>query len=85
MARSSRPARTPAKVSDSINAHLNLYALAAGAAGVGMLALAPPVHAKIAYTPADVNFSRYLPVPLDLKPRWDRRFRFGFRRARRQC
>jgi hypothetical protein len=38
----------------------------AGAAGVGMLALAPPVQAKIVYTPADVNFSRYPPVTLDL-------------------
>jgi hypothetical protein len=31
-----------------------------------MLALAPPVQAKIVYTPADVNFSRYPPVTLDL-------------------
>jgi hypothetical protein len=38
----------------------------AGAAGVGMLALAPPVQAKIVYTPADVNFLRYPPVTLDL-------------------
>jgi hypothetical protein len=38
----------------------------AGAAGVGMLALVPPVQAKIVYTPADVNFSRYPPVTLDL-------------------
>ena len=38
----------------------------AGAAEVGMLALAPPVQAKIVYTPADVNFSRYPPVTLDL-------------------
>lgn len=59
MARSSRPTRTPAQLSDTINGHLNRYGLAAGAAGVGMLALAPPVQAKIIYTPADVNFSRY--------------------------
>jgi len=66
MARSSRPTRTPAQLSDTINGHLNRYGLAAGAAGVGMLALAPPVQAKIIYTPADVNFSRYPPVSLDL-------------------
>jgi hypothetical protein len=29
-----------------------MYALAAGAAGVGVLALAQPVEAKIVYTPA---------------------------------
>jgi hypothetical protein len=37
----------------------------AGAAGVGMLALAPPVQARL-FTPADVNLSRYPPVTLDL-------------------
>jgi hypothetical protein len=63
---SSRPARTPAKLSDSINGQLNRYALAASAAGVGMLALAQPVHAKIIYTPAHVNFSQHPPLTLDL-------------------
>ena len=62
MNRSSRPTRTPAKLSDSINGHLTRYALVAGAAGVGMLALAPPVEAKIVYTPAHEKF----PVTLDL-------------------
>ncbi len=62
MNRSSRPTGTPAKLSDSINGLLNRYALAAGAAGVGMLALAPPVEAKIVYTPAHEKF----PVTLDL-------------------
>jgi hypothetical protein len=66
MARSSRPAKTPAQLSDLINEHLNRYALAAGAAGVSMLALAQPAQAKIVYTPADVNFSRYPPVTIDL-------------------
>jgi hypothetical protein len=63
---SSRPSRTPVKLSDSINGHLNRYALAAGAAGVGMLALAQPSQAKIVYTPAHVNFSQHPPVTLDL-------------------
>jgi hypothetical protein len=66
MQRSSRPARTPAKLSDSINGHLNKYALAVSAAGVGMLALAQPAQAKIVYTPAHVNFSQHPPVTLDL-------------------
>jgi len=41
-----------AVLSKSIQQQLNGYALAAGAAGVAMLALAPPSEAKIVYTPA---------------------------------
>ena len=52
MPHSSRPTRTPANLSESIHQQLNMYALAAGAAGVGVLALAQPVEAKIVYTPA---------------------------------
>jgi len=52
MPRSSRPTRTPANLPQSIHQQLNMYALAAGAAGVGVLALAQPVEAKIVYTPA---------------------------------
>jgi hypothetical protein len=52
MPRSSRPIRTPANLSESLHQQLNMYALAAGAAGVGLLALAQPVEAKIVYTPA---------------------------------
>ena len=52
MPRSSRPTRIPANLSESIHQQLNMYALAAGAAGVGVLALAQPVEAKIVYTPA---------------------------------
>jgi hypothetical protein len=39
---------------ESILKHLNMYAIAAGAAGVGVLALAQPVEAKIVYTSAHV-------------------------------
>lgn len=49
MIRSSRP-RT--NLSDSLHRQLNMYALAAGAAGVGVLATAQPGEAKIVYTPA---------------------------------
>jgi hypothetical protein len=49
--RSSR-SRTTAELSKSLNHQLNMYALAAGAAGVGFLALAQPSEAKIVYTPA---------------------------------
>jgi hypothetical protein len=47
-----RTSRKPSKLSSSLQGHLNAYALAASAAGVGMLALARPAEAKIIYTPA---------------------------------
>lgn len=43
----------PRKVSASIHAQLNMYALAASAAGVGVLALAQPLAAKVVYTPVN--------------------------------
>jgi hypothetical protein len=49
MKRSPRPRKT-ADLSDSVHRQLNLYALAAGAAGVGMLALSQPTEAEIIYT-----------------------------------
>jgi hypothetical protein len=49
MKRSSGPRKT-ANFSRSIHQQLNMYALAAGAAGVGVLALAQPAEAKIVYT-----------------------------------
>jgi len=48
---SSRP-RKVTNLSDSTTRQLNTYALAASAAGVGVLALTQPVGAKIVYTPA---------------------------------
>jgi hypothetical protein len=47
--------RKTAQISDSLHRQLNMYAIAAGAAGVGMLALAQPSEAKIVYTPANVR------------------------------
>jgi hypothetical protein len=47
---SRRPPRTPCILSDSIHHQLNVYALAATAAGMGMLALAQPAEAKVLYT-----------------------------------
>ena len=44
--------RTPSTLSDSVHHRLNMYALAASAAGVGVLALASPAEAKIVYTRA---------------------------------
>jgi hypothetical protein len=50
MNRSSRSSQTPAKLSDSLHRQLNAYAIAASAAGVGILALAQPAEARIIYT-----------------------------------
>jgi hypothetical protein len=41
---------TPASLPARLDQHLNLYALAAGAAGVSLLAFAQPSEAKIVYT-----------------------------------
>jgi hypothetical protein len=47
----SQPRKT-ANFSESIHRQLNMYALAASAAGVSLLALTQPAEAKIIYTPA---------------------------------
>jgi hypothetical protein len=46
---------TPAKLADSTQQQLSMYALAASAAGVGVLALASTANAKVIYTPAKVK------------------------------
>jgi len=56
MGRSSRPRRA-AELSESLHQQLTMYALAASAAGVSMLALAQPAEARIKYTPAHVIFN----------------------------
>ncbi|HXM21956.1 MAG TPA: hypothetical protein VN948_11915 [Terriglobales bacterium] len=66
MKRSPRPSRTSVNLSASVHHQLSMYALAAGAAGVGMLALAQPVEAKIIYTPADIPILNNTTVQLDL-------------------
>jgi len=53
MIRSSRPRKT-ANLSESIRQQLNMYALAASAAGVSMLAFTPLSEAKIVYTKAHI-------------------------------
>ncbi len=45
-----RTSTKPSNLSESVQRHLNAYALAASAAGVGMLALVHPVEAEIIYT-----------------------------------
>lgn len=54
MRRSPRPSNT-SNLSEIVQHQLNMYALAAGAGGVSMLALAQPAEAKIIYTPSHVR------------------------------
>jgi hypothetical protein len=59
MKRSPGPRRAASSLSKSTHHRLNMYALAASAAGVGVLGLASPAEAKIVYTPAHVHFGNY--------------------------
>jgi len=61
-----RTSRKPSKLSESVQRHLNAYALAASAAGVGVLALPQPASAKIVYTPAHKQIAPNHTIPLDL-------------------
>jgi hypothetical protein len=54
------------ELSDSSLHRLNVYALAAGAAGVGILALAPSAEAEIVYTPAHIEILRNGRIFLDV-------------------
>lgn len=65
MKRSPRPRKT-VNLSESLHQRLNIYALSAGAAGVSMLALAPPAEAKIVYTKTHQVIGTNGVYPLDL-------------------
>jgi len=58
--------RLIAKLPESIEQILRSYALTAGAAGVGALALTQPSEAKIIYTPANVTLGAGNSIPIDL-------------------
>jgi hypothetical protein len=65
--RPSSPApRTPCALSPSLHHQLSLYALAASAAGVGVLASAQPAEGKIVYTKAHRVIQRGDSFKLDL-------------------
>ena len=71
--------RTPSSLSDGVHRQLNMYALAATAAGVGLLA--HPADAKVIYTPAHHYVLLHHPLGLDLNHDgvvdfWIRRDRF---------
>jgi len=50
-----RPARVSSLLSESLHQRVNAYALAASAAGVGVLALTQAAEAKIVYTPVNIS------------------------------
>jgi len=58
--------RTEMQLSETVQRQLNMYALAATAAGVGMLALAQPAEAKIVYTKANQQITANTQFHLDL-------------------
>jgi hypothetical protein len=61
-----QPNRAPSQLSQSLHRRLNAYALAASAAGVGMLALAQPAGAKIVYTATHQKIQPNGTLDLDL-------------------
>jgi hypothetical protein len=50
--------RKTAKLSESVQHQLNMYALAASAAGIGIVTLAPSAEGRIVYTPANVSITQ---------------------------
>jgi len=58
--------RKAASLPKSLSHKLNMYALAASAAGVGVLALTSPAEGKIVYTPAHKSIIPNHTIPLDL-------------------
>jgi hypothetical protein len=63
-----RPSRSSSReaVSKSVHKRLDLYALAAGTAGVSVLALAAPAEGEIVYTPTNQKIGFNHPFELDL-------------------
>jgi hypothetical protein len=59
-------AKQPARLSGSLHRNLSLYAIAAGAAGVQLLALAQPSEAEVVYTGAHVVLGRNQLYSIDL-------------------
>src|SRR5580704_4331612 len=58
--------RTRFNFSESFDRRLNAYVVAAGAAGLSLLTLAPRAQAKIVYTPANMPLMNQNQVFLDL-------------------
>jgi len=61
-----RSSGTPANLSGLMQQRLNMYALAASAAGVGVFALSQAAEAKIVYTPVQRVIGVNQTIPIDL-------------------
>jgi hypothetical protein len=57
MEKSTGPSRVPSKLSKSLDRHLHAYAVAAGAAGVGLLALSQPAEAELIHKVVNVKIN----------------------------
>jgi hypothetical protein len=66
MKRSADLRKTASNLPESLLLQLDMYTVAATAAGVGMLALAQPAEAKIVYTPAHVMVAQHERYGIDL-------------------
>jgi len=66
MSHEKKRSRKTVKLSDSLHRDLTSYVLAAGAAGVSVLALAPPSEGQIVYTPAHEILERNGTLLIDL-------------------
>jgi hypothetical protein len=80
MKRSPLPRKT-ANLSESVNRYLDMYALAAGAAGVTMLALVQPAEAKIVYTRANHRIPTNTVFAIDINHDGIFDFEFSYRTA----
>jgi hypothetical protein len=66
MRQSPQVPKSPSNIPAPLHQQLNMYALAASAAGVGFLALAQPAEGEIVYTPANVKIGINSTIHLDL-------------------
>jgi hypothetical protein len=57
MAHTCTPSRADCLPSERFNRRLHMYSVAAGATGVGLLALAQPAQGEIVYTPTNITIS----------------------------
>jgi hypothetical protein len=73
-----RPARAPSQLPESLQKRLSAYALVAGAAGVGVLALAQPTEARVVYTRTHKGLLWRHSLNLDLNHDGVNDFRFHF-------
>jgi hypothetical protein len=78
MSRSSNDPRSMHQLSDSFLGHINSYALAVGAAGVSLMALAQPAEAEIIFTAANATIPFNKLVTIDLNHDGNPDFKFFF-------